>query len=225
MQSAPERRPGKKVNPGWSPGPKVLEFQCPEPGSGKLRGTIASSGFIENPLDQHSQSMDEVRTSNKGFCAQQTWKLQTKPVALLQDFSGPLKWKYALLFFKRGYSISHPQNVLDHGSAFSECLTGACSGEYSLQVQTLDPERTVIYLKSHNKLMSVCFVTQLCPTLCDPMDCSPPGSSVHGDSIDKNTGVGCHALLQGIFPTQGLNPGLLHCRWILYYLSHQGSPS
>ena len=42
-----------------------------------------------------------------------------------------------------------------------------------------------------------------CPTLFDPMDCSPPGSSVHGDSPGKNTGVGCHALLQGIFPTQG----------------------
>ena len=46
-------------------------------------------------------------------------------------------------------------------------------------------------------------VPQLCPTLCNPMDCSPPGSSVHGDSPGKNTGVGCHALLQGIFPTQG----------------------
>ena len=45
--------------------------------------------------------------------------------------------------------------------------------------------------------------------LCDPMDCSLPGSSVHGDSPDKNTGVGCHALLQGIFPTQRLNPRLL----------------
>ena len=40
----------------------------------------------------------------------------------------------------------------------------------------------------------------------------------------KNTGVGCHFLLQGIFPTQGLNPGLLHCRQMLYHLSHQGSP-
>ena len=39
----------------------------------------------------------------------------------------------------------------------------------------------------------------------DTMDCSVPGSSVHGDSPGKNTGVGCHALLQGIFPTQGLN--------------------
>ena len=47
------------------------------------------------------------------------------------------------------------------------------------------------------------------------MDYSPPGSSVHGDSPGKNTGVGCYALLQGIFPSQGLNPGLLHCRQIL----------
>ena len=51
-------------------------------------------------------------------------------------------------------------------------------------------------------------VAQSCPTLCDPMDCSPPASSVHGDSPGKNTGVGCHALLQGIFSTQGSNPGI-----------------
>ena len=44
------------------------------------------------------------------------------------------------------------------------------------------------------------------------------------DSLGKNTGVGCHSLLQGIFLTQGLNPGVPHCRQILYYLSHQGSP-
>ena len=42
------------------------------------------------------------------------------------------------------------------------------------------------------------------------MDCSPPGSSVHGDSPGKYTGVGCHFLLQGIFLTQGSNPPLLH---------------
>ena len=61
-------------------------------------------------------------------------------------------------------------------------------------------------------------LTQFCMTL---SDCSSPGSSVLGDSPGKNTGVGCHAL---IFPTQGLNPGLLHCRQILSCLSHQGSP-
>ena len=41
----------------------------------------------------------------------------------------------------------------------------------------------------------------------------------------KNIGLGCHGLLQGIFPTQGSNPGLPHCGQILYRLSHQGSPS
>ena len=41
------------------------------------------------------------------------------------------------------------------------------------------------------------------------------------NSPGENTGVGCHCLLQGIFPTQGLNPGLLHCRQILYHLSYR----
>ena len=51
---------------------------------------------------------------------------------------------------------------------------------------------------------------QSCPTLCDLMDCSPPGSSVRGDSPGKSTGVGCHALIQGVCLTQGLNQHLLH---------------
>ena len=46
-------------------------------------------------------------------------------------------------------------------------------------------------------------VAQSCPTLCDPMKRSPPGSFVYTDSLGKSTGVGCHALLQGIFSTQG----------------------
>ena len=84
----------------------------------------------------------------------------------------------------------------------------------------------VFYILYHFILNIYMFlVALLCPTLCDPMDCSPPGSSVRGDSPGKNIGVGCLALLQGIFPTQGLNAGLLHCRWILYHLSHQGSPN
>ena len=57
---------------------------------------------------------------------------------------------------------------------------------------------------------------------CDPMDWSrllcPWGSP------GKNTGMGCHALIHGIFPAQGWNPGLLHCRRILNHLSHQGRP-
>ena len=60
-------------------------------------------------------------------------------------------------------------------------------------------------------------VTQLCLTLSDPMDYT-------GHEILQNTGVGSLSLLQGIFPTQGSSPGLLHCRQILYQLSHKGSP-
>ena len=57
-------------------------------------------------------------------------------------------------------------------------------------------------------------ITQSCLTLCYPMDCSP------WHSPGQNTGVGCCPLLQRIFPTQGLNPGLLLCRQILYQLNH-----
>ena len=87
--------------------------------------------------------------------------------------------------------------------------------------QVWDKERC-LHTKIQGSLhMCVCLVAQSCLTLCDPMDHSPLGSSVHGDSPGKNTGVGCHAQ-PGIFPTQGLNPGLPHCRQILYHLSHQG---
>ena len=57
-------------------------------------------------------------------------------------------------------------------------------------------------------------VAQSCSPLCDPMDCSLPGSSVHEYSPGKNTGVGCHFLLQGIFLTQGSNSYL---RWLLHW--------
>ena len=56
------------------------------------------------------------------------------------------------------------------------------------------------------------YVCQSCPTLSNPMDC-----------IVRNTGVGCHFFLQAT-PKQGSNPGLPHCRRILYQLNHQGSP-
>ena len=64
-------------------------------------------------------------------------------------------------------------------------------------------------------------VAQSCPTPCDPVDTR----LLHPwDFLGKSTGVGCHFLLQGIFPTQGLNPGLPPCRQTLHRLSHQGSP-
>ena len=57
------------------------------------------------------------------------------------------------------------------------------------------------------------------------MNCSPLGSFHLWNFPGKNAGVDCHLLFQEIFPTQGLNTGLLHCRQILYHLSHQGLSS
>ena len=70
-------------------------------------------------------------------------------------------------------------------------------------------------------IITCVLVSQLCPTLCNPMSTR---FLCLWNSPGKNTGVGSHSFLQGIFPTQGSNPGLLHCRQILYHLSHQGSP-
>ena len=61
---------------------------------------------------------------------------------------------------------------------------------------------------------------QLCSTLCEPMACRPPVSSVHGDSTGKNTGVGCYTLLQGILLTQWSKMHLLfllHCHQVIYH--------
>ena len=97
-------------------------------------------------------------------------------------------------------------------------LTSACGRDSSLALSRGD-----LTLGFPARVCGV-FVAQSCTTLCDPKDCSPPGSPVHGIFLGKNTGVDCHALLQRIVSTQGSNLGLLHCRQILYHLSYQGSP-
>ena len=81
---------------------------------------------------------------------------------------------------------------------------------------------------NQNSLALVCAkLLQFCLTLWDPVDCSPPGSSVHWGSPGKNIGVSCHALLQGIFLIQGLNPhllSLLHCQACSLTLAPPGKP-
>ena len=77
------------------------------------------------------------------------------------------------------------------------------------------------------KLCMCAKLLQSCLTLHSPMGCSSPGSSVHGGSPGKNTRVGCYALLQGIFPTQELNPCLLsplHCQAGSLQLVTPGKP-
>ena len=78
--------------------------------------------------------------------------------------------------------------------------------------------KTIMVRKYEDIFVSVLCCAQSCLTLCDPMDYKGDPTSLlcPWDSSGENTGVGCRFLLQGIFLTQGLNPCLLHCRWILY---------
>ena len=103
----------------------------------------------------------------------------------------------------------------------------ACSTEMwlcALQLKYLNQKFLKDFIQASIYKTCAFLVAQLCSTLCDPIDCSPPGSSVHGGSPGKNTWVGCHALLQRIFPTPWPNTGLPHCMQILYHLSHQRNP-
>ena len=72
--------------------------------------------------------------------------------------------------------------------------------------------------------MCACSAAQSCPALCDPVDCSQPGSPPLSMGFSgQEYWSGSHSLPQGTFLTQGLNLCLLHCRWILYHMSHQES--
>ena len=77
-------------------------------------------------------------------------------------------------------------------------------GYYGTILSDLSRGSHLIFMCAHTKAL------QSCPTLCDVVDYSLPGSSLYGNSSGKNTGVCCHALLQGIFLMQGLNPHLFH---------------
>ena len=85
------------------------------------------------------------------------------------------------------------------------------------------PKRSTLRRGTSPSSSCLCLVTQSCLSLCDPFGLKPTRVFCPWDFSGKNTGVGCHFLLWGIFSTQGSNPrlqGLLHCRWILYVMSH-----
>ena len=143
---------------------------------------------------------------------------------LLKVFSSTTVRKHQLFGTQPSLLSNTHIHTKTTGKTIALTIQAFVSKVMSLLFNTLS--RFVIPFHPRNKACLIdavlCLVVQSCPTLWNSMDCSLKGSSVYGDSPGKNTGVGCHALLQGIFPTQKLNPGLLHWRQILYHLSHQG---
>ena len=106
---------------------------------------------------------------------------------------------------------------------------GSCGSQFSLpnrHLRLFSKRRLLVLFDS---IFPTLF--SLCQYVRESESCSVMSNSLqpHGlcspwNSPGQNTGVGTLSLLQGIFPTQGSNPGLLHCRWILYQLSHKGNP-
>ena len=104
-----------------------------------------------------------------------------------------------------------------HGPVISE-LTRKPTNQYRPHTQdTVMVQGRVT--ANRNSLLGKKF-PQSCLTFSDPMDCS----LCLWNSPGKHARVHRHSLLRGVFPTQESNPGLLHCRWRLYHLSHEGNP-
>ena len=117
-----------------------------------------------------------------------------------------------------GLQRDHQGQTKNNGcTLLHSCLKAAFLGGRGLQ-ETQPPGLAV------KPGPSILLQSNVLVTLCDPLECNPPGSLCPWDFSGKNTGVGGHFILQGIFPTQGSNPDRLHFRQILYCLSHQGRP-
>ena len=125
-----------------------------------------------------------------------------------------------------------PHKVPDHffSTPYRNSFTKLCFSPLCLQrvnirrapLSRLPAASVGLSLVLFHTALGVCLVAQLCPTLYSPVDCSPPGSSVCGVLQTRRLEWVAMPSSKGIFPTQGSNPGLPHCRWILYCLSHQG---
>ena len=115
------------------------------------------------------------------------------------DLLASKDWYINLLDIPHDVTINHSENL-----AWTDHTPGISPLHLAFKMLSWNPSGSsgVLGISSTGLLDCVCLVTQLCPTLCDPTDSSPPGSSVHRDSSGKNTGVGCHALLQRIFLTR-----------------------
>ena len=119
------------------------------------------------------------------------------------DLLASKDWYINLLDIPHYVTINHSENL-----AWTDHTPGISPLHLAFKMLSWNPSGSsgVLGISSTGLLDCVCLVTQLCPTLCDPTDSSPPGSSVHRDSSGKNTGTGWHALFQGDFPNPGIKP-------------------
>ena len=153
-----------------------------------------------------------------------TWEIFTEDFEILYPLKVSWRW-WEWRWFARSFlcPLSLPTTLLYIKQLQPSLHTVCCD---SIKMESGKDSSSLPFMVSQVALVvkKVSEVAQLCPLLWDPMDCSLPGSFLNPWKFPgQNTGVGCHFLLQGIFPTLGLNPGLPHCRHTPYHLSYQGS--
>ena len=128
------------------------------------------------------------------------------------------------LYIHMHASTAHIYTPIHASHTYTHIQQSTCT--HSPHIQHI-PTNTHIHHKHTCNPTCACICAeslQSCLTLCNLMDCSPPGSSVHVDSPGKNTGVDCHTLLQGIFPNPGIDPPSLSLQVNSLHLSHRASP-
>ena len=168
-------------------------------------------------------------------CASLDWVLSgcqlLSPRRFQAGFWAPMAWVETQLYWFPGVGGGadklHPSSLPHHCSVIGKNKSDSIVDLFLLHSRSASftqtsfkgdsaKNRTVKLLQEQ---LLCCVSCSISPILCNPTDSSPPWNSP-----GKNAGVGCHSLLQGIFLTQGLSLSLLHCRQILYHLSHQTSP-
>ena len=123
----------------------------------------------------------------------------------------PLSMEFSRKEYWRGLQFPPPRDLHDPGIEPTSLAPPALAGRFFTTAPPGNPSKSISESLNHSCHLRIRTITF--PTLCDLVDCSP--LLCPWDSPGKNTGVGCHALLQGLLPTQGLNLGLPHCRQTL----------
>ena len=160
-------------------------------GSQRVGHNLATEQQIKHNSKGYSSLTSKILTgfmSISQFISEVLWL--TVSINLYSSNS-PLNQSYQL-------SDSHFYDIINNNKTFNIYLFwwNIFSFLFSYFFFLLFENYSLSHCRKTKWYIYLCLVTQSCPTLCDPVDCSPPGSCVHRDSPGKNIGVGCHALLQ-----------------------------
>ena len=188
---------------------------------GRGHGNPLQYSCLENPMDRRvwqatvyrlAQSLTQLKWISMHRSVIWWW---TKPYLTVPSVK--LIFQFSQMAF---YILGWLLLICEVGVSFSQMYTFNLFNIYYQFPAIFQALILVMGINWKKTVMNV-LVSELCLILCYCMDCS----FCQWNSLGKNTEVGSHSLPQGIFPTQGSNLCLPHCKWILYRLSHQGSPN